>query len=243
MKVALGFLLATGVAQAQLVEPPPSPRNLNDIVQRLAISDASVIGTVVKQDLAFGGSARGGMLFTIRVERELCNRLDFLPGGSGKADLPGEVHVFMPDDVGPRLDDPRPVEQFLTQGKHLLILKKDSQAENLIRQYGLDPKLDYYRAVGGERGAIALEVASYEPPEYFELGILNNPIPGFTLPKERNPVSKWPLPNFDVETRKLVAEATSICDAMRSDREKALERLHTPNAGIALKILRGEPLK
>jgi len=253
-----GFLLASSAAMAQLVagEPPP-PRSLDDIVQRLAIGEIALVGTVVKQDLATDpsllgtGRSSGGVLRTIRVESVICSGSDFLPG-TDRIAVPEQVHVFISLDEGPMLDDPHPVEQLYIDARYLLILKKDPESANLVRQFGLDPSKTYYRAVAGERGAIQMDRSSYKEPEFFEMGVLNSPIPGFTSVKQRREPSNYQvlLPNIDLETREaaeLLAEASVVCEALKPatmrEKAEALERLNTPNARIALKILRGEPLR
>lgn len=144
------------------------------------------------------------------------------------------------------------------QGKFLLMLRRDTASTELVKTYGLDAAQTYYRALAHARGAIQLELNTYKQPEFYEAGLKNMPLMGSSIRQQNRAVPNLVAASvWETKTREADAirsDASTICQAVRPantlQKADGLERLKSSpdlvtrkNADIALKILRGEPLR
>jgi hypothetical protein len=132
---------------------PVAKRSVRDITPTVDSSGASLY-TVSTLDLA------AGVIFTVDVERPLCQQSDFSAASSASPPLPGRVHVFLPSGRTSVPSDLAPgsmtaPEWLVTGRRYLLFLYSypDGERDKLNSTYEIDPAVGYYRAFEGWRGA------------------------------------------------------------------------------------------
>jgi hypothetical protein len=237
---AFVLLVSFGFAQSQ--DNPRSPRDRADIVQRVAASDLTLVGTVMKMDLAHDlaldaqyaaitpdtsretlleiqrtAEHSQAVLFTVRVDEVFCGGDEFRSTpGAAKGAPPKQVYVFVPLRGGAAFHDVNQSETLFPEGKFLLILKSDSDSPSFMKRFGL-PSGSYYRAVEGVRGTVQLERSSFKIPAYSDIGILNSADPNYTADRSASKPVSAPPGTYDKETREaaaLAGDARAICEAV-----------------------------
>ena len=191
------ILLVLAIASAQTVfgwiDQVPRGPDLGDLHSRLSESALVVRGKVILHQAvtprALPASRqigpnlwatepitfpRGGALFTVSVEEVYCQAADFGTAPSAQTAPPNLVRLFVPlaepqsaqSNFDPHRRNPR--EWLLPNREYLLFLYEPRGQDALLKTYNLDAGQTYYRAVEGQRGAVALpDAANPEKPYTF----------------------------------------------------------------------------
>jgi hypothetical protein len=262
MKLITFFVMMATLAFCQRRFDPKNPDehkhlpNSMGLSERLAASDYVVTGTIgtvgtvptrlyqsqlenmEKQFKETGKMPydRPALLYVVHVDSALCLKSDFQPE-SARLTKPatGDMYLVVnPSELGTRDDSPYR-EEILREGvQYLFSLGADPEITERLAKYDLDPKLPYFRVLHHSDGAIQLPTAEQRG----KAGAFKP----FGYQSDRDLAT--PVLNI----------ATALCQAVQPtnalQKADGLERLKSSpdpvmreNADIALKILRGEPLR
>lgn len=261
MKLIIRFLIAAGVGICQTAFDPNNPDrdkhlpDANGIAARLAASDFVVTGTVERVGSIFTRLYKSRLpeyeklaqegrafimdndtldLYVIRVDSTLCRKSDFQPNSARMPQLK-DIYLVNPHEGALAGFHLAYRNEFLQSGtRYLFSLGVDPEVDAKMEKYDLDPKLPYYRVLHHSDGAIQLPTAeqrgnagAFKPFGYQSDKDLATPVLNI---------------------------ATAICQAVQPpntlQKTDGLERLKSSpdpttrqNADIALKLLRGEPIR
>jgi hypothetical protein len=265
MKIIIYLLITMAAAHSQTAFDPKNPRaddylpDSKEIAQRIAVSDYVVTGTLEFlnsvptrallarqaefEKLSFEQQSREAgklnidsrewmPLAVITVDSILCRRSDFVTTASPMI-APMKMYLVNPEQrIGFHMGYRD--EIFVPGTRYLFSLGVDPETEANLAKYDLDPKLAYYRVLHHSDGAIQLPTAAQRGKA------------GAFKPFGYQSDKDLATPVLDI--------ATALCQAVQPanalQKADGLERLKSSpdpamreNADIALKILRGEPLR